>query len=266
MFHSPLGAVSLFFNILIICIGLISRFLNRHSIQIRNATKVFLNSFIDAENDTMARRIFAGSIPLTMFLTITAGIVFAFFALLKDERRMPFYTVPLSAYGYIANTKEGQWVISSLYEIHAWTPAVILGSNKHDITNDVTIDLSLIPVALPTATTTTSTTTSRDEGMFNVTSSTAKSGSSLDTYSVGLHRMIATRSELLSQNTLVILGTSSKSLTELLKANNIDNSRDNKAKLANLLGLADYRGSDAEDSLILKKLQDIQKYNYSYNR
>ena len=95
-------------NILIICIGLISRFLNRHSERMREASNEFMNEFIAPENDTILRRVFAGSIPFTICIAITSGIIFIFMGLLKDDNRVPIYTVPATAYGYIASTNEGK--------------------------------------------------------------------------------------------------------------------------------------------------------------
>ena len=263
MFHSPFGGVALFLNILIICIGLISRFLNRHSIKVCNATKEFVNSFIGAENDTLLRRVFAGSILFSMFITITTGIVFVFVVLLNDERRVPLYTVLLTAYGYIANSKEGLWIAGSLHKPQAPTPAVVSETSNHD----ASACISPVPLEEPPAVIT-STTMSIGGEICNLSLSTPYNKNTLDARSNRPHSTIDVQAEakLLSQYRLVIFATSSKSLTELLKANNIDDSMGNKVKLADLLGLADYRGSSAEDRVILKKLKDIQGYNYLYNR
>ncbi len=271
MLHSPFGGISLILNILIICIGVVSRFVSRHSVTLARAITNFMDSFIDAKNDTLIRRIFAGSIPFAMSITITSGIVFSFLTLLRDDNRVPLYTVPMTAYGYIASTDEGKWVVNSL----KLPRTTILSSTEKTTTPPVSPDHSLIPVqtnqtdqeiAASTSIAAPGSTESPVPGSSGSSSNKENKEPQGNMPLTELHSSLDTATSSQLPRELTILGASSLTLTELLKANSIDDSRHNKEKLALLLGLPAYKGSSAEDYTILRKLQEIQAHSYSLNR
>ena len=264
MFQSPFGGISMVLNILIICIGLILRFVNRHSRRMREATKEFVNEFIAPENDTILRRVFASSIPFAICITITSAIIFVFTALLKDDKRVPIYTVPSTAYGYIASTNEGKWVVDTFNLPRMGIP-VTDRSGSAPLSSEAMMATPPV-VEATTSSSSNTTTTSADRHVAFSSGSTSDRETSM---TIPLTEFITYRDRNTAtppHSVLVILGTSSRSLTELLKANNIEDSRSNRVKLAHLLGLTDYKGSGEEDYMILKKIQEIQAKTYSFNR
>lgn len=222
MFQSPFGGVSMFLNILVVLVGKLTSAVSRRSSFMRRLAHEFFSPFVVISNDTLVRRIFAFSIPLTMSAMVVAAIAASFIVLLQDEKRIPIYELPSRTYTAINNPE----YIANISLRELLVPSILLPKDESRTTipekgNEVS------PAVFDTT----------EENQVLYSSSTA-TGSSSDPL----------------QSTY---GGSTQLLVLFLRDHNIDPSLENRVALASFLNIQNYTGDEKNNGLLLAKLQAL---------
>lgn len=222
MFQSPFGGVSMFLNILVVLVGKLTSAVSRRSSFMRRLAHEFFSPFVVISNDTLVRRIFAFSIPLTMSAMVVAAIAASFIVLLQDEKRIPIYELPSRTYTAINNPE----YIAKISLRELLVPSILLPNDDSRAALPETVE-SVTPAAFDT----------NEENQVLYSSSTATGSSSEPHQST------------FSGPTIL--------LVQFLREHNIDPSLESRVALASFLNIRNYTGDEKGDHLLLAKLQAL---------
>ncbi len=211
----------MFLNIVVVMIGKSTQYLSRHSKFIDQCSQSFFAPFIVKEEDSLMRRIFAFSIPITMFSLVLVTIISLFVVLLKDKERIPAYQIPTKTFSIVANPDYRNEFLST----HSLLSFFGYFSN-------IAREYGVFESSLPDAEMPTIDSTIAQPVVFSQMATTV---SSTPQFEVEVN----------------------KELIEFLRVHNIDASFKNRVSIAAYLGITNYVGSNNDDKELLHKLKEL---------